>query len=59
MVGVAIVGRPVARTLDDHWTVEVTEDDGPETVIETRYAHIRVAHKPEAKIVIRCEEVRT
>lgn len=40
IVGVAIVGRPVARTLDDGWTLEVTRvaTDGTKNACSALYA---------------------
>ena len=43
IVGVAMIGRPVARGLDDGWTIEVTRlcSDGTENVCSKLYAAAR------------------
>jgi hypothetical protein len=51
--GLVLYSRSPAILID----AGVIEDDGPEIVLETRYSHVRVAHRPEAKIVVRCTEV--
>lgn len=52
--GLASASAPLVDAFMD---TDVISDDGPETVVETRYAHVRVRHKPEAKIVVMCTEV--
>ena len=52
--GLASASAPLVDALMD---VGVIEDDGPETVVETRYGHVQVPHRAEAKIVVTCTEV--
>tara|TARA_Y100000310_G_C20512088_1_gene729382 strand:- start:415 stop:867 length:453 start_codon:yes stop_codon:yes gene_type:complete len=52
--GLASASAPLVDAFMD---AGVIEDDGPAVVVETRYAHVRVPHRPEAKIVVTCKEV--
>ena len=52
--GVASASAPL---IDSFMDAGVIEDDGPAVVVETRYAHVRVPHRPGAKIVVTCTEV--
>jgi len=52
--GLASASAPL---VDGFMDAGVIEDDGPGVVVETRYAHVRVPHLPEAKIVVTCTEV--
>lgn len=52
--GLASASAPLVDAFMD---AGVIEDDGPLIVEETRFKHVRVAHRTQAKIVIKCEEI--
>ena len=52
--GLASASAPL---VDSYIDAGVIADDGPGVVVETAYAHVRVPHRPGAKIVVTCTEV--
>jgi hypothetical protein len=46
-----------APLVDAFMDAAVIEDDGPLVVLETRYKHVRVRHREEAKVVVAVTEV--
>ena len=52
--GLASASAPLVDAFMD---AGIIEDDGPEIVVETRYGHVQVPHKPERKIVVTVTEV--